>query len=142
MINAIPKTIAAMMLTFKLILNLNNNWEEYKKSNRFPIREVEVREVEKMLGCMDPQKGYSVYMCVDCGKTKKLPHSCKSRICSVCGKKHADEWAEKINKEMYAVPLLKKLMARSNTVYEKEEKQEKAGHEEGKETECYQLCLY
>ena len=100
----LPKTIAAIMLTFKLILNLNDNWEIYKKNNSYEIREVEIREVEKMLSCMDPQKGYSVYMCVNCGKTKKLPHSCKSRICSVCGKKHADEWAEKINKEMYAVP--------------------------------------
>ena len=62
------------------------------------------REVEKMLLCMDPEIGYTTYMCVDCGNTKKIPHSCKSRICSVCGKKHADEWAEKINKEMYAVP--------------------------------------
>jgi len=102
--NTVPKTIADIMLTFKLILSLNDNWETYKKSNECIIREVEIREVEKMLSCMDPKKGYSVYMCVNCGKTKKLPHSCKSRICSVCGKKHADEWAEKINKEMYAVP--------------------------------------
>lgn len=43
-------------------------------------------------------------LCADCGSTKELPHSCKSRICSICGKRHADEWAEKINKEMYAVP--------------------------------------
>ncbi len=57
-----------------------------------------------MLLCMDPENGYTTYMCVDCGNTKKIPHSCKSRICSVCGKKHADEWAEKINREMYAVP--------------------------------------
>lgn len=104
MTNTLPKTLAAIILTFKLILNLNDNWELYKKNNKYKIREVEIREVEKMLSCMDPKKGYSVYMCVNCGKTKKLPHSCKSRICSVCGKKHADEWAEKINKEMYAVP--------------------------------------
>ncbi|WP_082225127.1 transposase zinc-binding domain-containing protein [Pseudobacteroides cellulosolvens] len=70
----------------------------------FTVREVERREVEKMLSCMDPEKGHSVYMCCDCGEAKILPHSCKSRICTVCGKKHADEWAEKVNKEMYAVP--------------------------------------
>ena len=105
------------MLTFKLILNLNDNWETYKKSNKYKTREVEIREVEKMLSCMDPQKGYSVYMCVDCGKTKKLPHSCKSRICSVCGKKHADEWAEKINKEMYAVPYRHIIMTVSDRLW-------------------------
>ena len=104
MINNVQKTIAAMVLSFKLILCLNDNWETYLKSGIYKVREVEKREVEKMLSCMDPEKGYSVYMCADCGNTKKVPHSCKSRICSICGKKHADEWAEKINKEMYAVP--------------------------------------
>ena len=100
----IPKTIAASILTFKLLLLLNDNWKNYVTGDYYPIRQVEKREVDKMLSCMDPENGYTTYMCVDCGNTKKIPHSCKSRICSVCGKKHADEWAEKINREMYAVP--------------------------------------
>lgn len=37
--------------------------------------------------------------------------------------------------------LLKKLTVRSNTVYEKEEKQKKAGHEEGNKAKYRQLCL-
>lgn len=101
--NSLQKTIAAMMLTFKMILCLNDNWETYIKNWIYEVREVEKREVEKMLSCMDPEKCYSEYMCCNCGKTKIVPHSCKSRICTVCGKKHADEWSEKINKEMYAV---------------------------------------
>lgn len=104
MMNSIQKTMAAMLLSFKMILCLNDNWETYLKSGIYAVREVEKREVDKMLSCMDPEKGHSVYMCSECGKTKMVPHSCKSRICTVCGKKHADEWAEKINKEMYAVP--------------------------------------
>lgn len=96
--------MAAKMLSFKMILSLNDNWETYLRSDVYVVREIEKREVDKMLTCMDPEKGHSVYMCVECGKTKIVPHSCKSRICTVCGKKHADEWAEKINKEMYAVP--------------------------------------
>ena len=114
----IAKTIAAMMLTFKLILNLNNNWEEYKRSKRYPIREVEIKEVEKMLNCMNPEKGYSAYICEGCGEIKKIPHSCKSRICSVCGKKHADEWSEKINKEMYAVPYRHIILTISDKLWE------------------------
>ncbi len=66
MSKVIAKTIAAMMLTFKLILNLNNNWEEYKRSKRYPIGEVEIKEVEKMLNCMNPEKGYSAYICEGC----------------------------------------------------------------------------
>jgi len=94
----------AHLLTFKLILTLNDNWEQYRQNQLYPLRPVEIKEVEKMLSCMDPEKGYSVYMCEGCGETKTIFHSCKSRICSICGKKHADEWAEKINREMYAVP--------------------------------------
>ena len=103
--NKLSETIISSLLSFKLILNLNDNWETYVTSKSYEVREVEKREVEKMLGCMDPERGgYSVYICENCGEQKKIPHSCKSRICSSCGKRHADEWAEKINKEMYAVP--------------------------------------
>ena len=63
MVNTVTKTIAAAMLTFKLILNLNNNWDEYKKNGRYPVRDVEIKEVEKMLVCMDPENGYSIYIC-------------------------------------------------------------------------------
>ncbi len=84
MMKQIPKTIAASILTFKLLLILNDNWKNYVTGDYYPIRQVEKREVEKMLSCMDPETGYTTYMCVDCGNTKKIPHSCKSRICSVC----------------------------------------------------------
>lgn len=100
----IPDIVKARLsITFKLILLLNNNWEEYKKNGKYKVRGVEIKEVEKMINCMDPEKCYSVYMCSKCGDRKVIPHSCKSRICSQCGKRHADEWAEKINSEMYAV---------------------------------------
>lgn len=104
MMKNVTKNIQSVILTFKLILLLNNNWEEYRNSNKYEVRDIEIKEVEKMLGCMNPEKGYSKYICEDCGEVKIIPHSCKSKICSICGKKHADEWAEKINKEMYAVP--------------------------------------
>jgi len=100
----IPVNIRAKMsITFKLILLLNNNWEEYKNNSKYKVRDVEIKEVEKMLNCMNPEKCYSVYMCSGCGERKIVPHSCKSRICTQCGKKHADVWAEKINSQMYAV---------------------------------------
>ncbi len=73
-----------------MILCLNDNWDTYVSNCIYKIREVEKREVEKMLSCMDPEKGHSVYMCSECGKKEVFAHSCKSRICSICGKKHAD----------------------------------------------------
>ena len=102
--NELYKNDVENILTFKLILNLNNNWDEYKKNSKYEVRAVEIKEVEKMLGCMDIEKGYTSYICEACGEIVYIPHSCKSRICSTCGKRHADEWAEMINSEMYAVP--------------------------------------
>jgi hypothetical protein len=57
-----------------------------------------------MLSCMDPENGYTTNMFADCGNTKKVPHNCKSRICCVCVKKHADEWAEKLIKRYIPLP--------------------------------------
>ena len=102
--NKIDNYVGSYMLSFKLMLNLNDNWEEYKKNDKYKVRDVEIKEVEKMLGCMDIEKGYTSYICQSCGEIIYIPHSCKSRICTTCGKRHADEWAEMINSEMYAVP--------------------------------------
>jgi len=117
MINEAVAKIQSMILTFKLILVLNNNWEEYKLSGKYKLRNVEIKEVEKMLMCMDMERGYTTYICEECGKTKRIPHSCKSRICSSCGKRHADEWAEKINAEMYAVPYRHIILTVSNKLW-------------------------
>ncbi|MBU3177792.1 transposase zinc-binding domain-containing protein [Clostridium estertheticum] len=49
-----------------------------------------------MLGYMDVKKGYTRYICEACGEIIYIPHSCKSRTSSTCGKRHAYEWGEKI----------------------------------------------
>jgi|GEM_PF-3200266 len=56
------------MLSFKLILNLNDNWEEYKKNDKYEVIDVEIKEAEKMLGCMDVEKVYTSYICKACGE--------------------------------------------------------------------------
>jgi predicted RNA-binding Zn-ribbon protein involved in translation (DUF1610 family) len=71
------------ILTFKLILDLNNNWEEYKKNDKYKVRDVEIKEVEKMLGCIDIEKGYTSYICQACGEIIYIPHSCKRRMDSI-----------------------------------------------------------
>ena len=60
--NNLKTTMAAMLLSFKMILHLNNNWEMYLKNGSYSVRDVEKREVEKMLSCMDIEKGHSVYV--------------------------------------------------------------------------------
>ncbi|MEM7533732.1 MAG: transposase zinc-binding domain-containing protein, partial [Chloroflexota bacterium] len=61
-------------------------------------------EVEKMLDCKNPKNGFATYLCLHCGEDKKVPFTCKSRICSSCGKKYADEWAEELSGRLWNVP--------------------------------------
>jgi ribosomal protein S27E len=62
-----------------------------------------VEEVEKMLHCRDPEYGFLTYKCPECGAVKTIPLACKSRICPSCGKKYADEWADRLAQMLYAV---------------------------------------
>ena len=62
-----------------------------------------VAEVEKMLRCRDPDYGFLTYKCPECGEVKTIPLTCKSRICTSCGKKYADEWADTLASTLYSV---------------------------------------
>lgn len=46
-----------------------DNWcsflEEAEKNDR-PIRETILKEVHKIIGCQDPQKGFTLYICPKC----------------------------------------------------------------------------
>ena len=56
-----------------------------------------------MLGCRDTQNGYTTYICMQCGEKKQVAFSCKSRVCSACGKVHAEEWARQLSSRMFNV---------------------------------------
>ena len=84
-------------LSFKFILQADDNWQRYNKKYKDELREVEIEEVEKMLSCGDFKNGFATIVCLNDGEMKRVPFSCKSRLCTKCGKRHADEWAEKIN---------------------------------------------
>jgi len=90
-------------LSFKYLLKVDNNWEQFKNFYSSQLRPIEIQEVEKMLNCGSRENGFATYICPHCGKQKIIPFSCKSRICTSCGKRHADEWAEKLNSELFDV---------------------------------------
>ena len=48
--------------------------------------------VEKILKCRTGQLGFHAYKCPKCREVKLIPHSCKSRFCSSCGKIATDRW--------------------------------------------------
>lgn len=75
-----------------------NHWKEYIETHE--VRDVELKEVEKMLSCKGFERGYFIYHCPNCDKQLTVPFGCNSRICSCCGKRHTDKWAENLTKKM------------------------------------------
>ena len=70
----------------------NGNWWKLFLKHRDIIRTIIVINVLKVLICRTKILGYCIYVCPNCGKTIKTPHTCKSRFCSSCGKKATDNW--------------------------------------------------
>ena len=51
-----------------------------------------------------PVLGCHIYYCKDCGHVKQVPHSCKNRFCSACGKHATDVWANQVLNGLLDVP--------------------------------------
>ena len=49
------------------------------------IRQVCIDEIKKVISCGDPKKGGTFLMCPECGSSKFIPFTCKSRFCPSCG---------------------------------------------------------
>ena len=85
--------------SIKQILTSNQNWWNfYKKYGPF-LRTAIVICVVKLLSCRTVVRGYNEYHCSDpdCSHIKRVPHTCKSRACSSCGKKATEIWIQKQN---------------------------------------------
>ena len=61
-------------LSVKFIFQDNDNWHNYCKT--YPLREVELKEVEKMLSCKGIERGCFIYSCLNCGKDLIVPFGC------------------------------------------------------------------
>lgn len=69
-------------------------WKGYLAWYTGSIRDAVYENVLKIMQCRTPQLGFAVYKCPHCSKIKIIPHSCKSRFCSSCGKIATDKWTE------------------------------------------------
>ena len=85
-----------MKHSFKEIVKDGDNWFRYQAVYGDEVTGDQLAEVEKMLGCGELSNGYSTYICLDCGEQVKVGFSCKSRVCSRCGKVHADDWSAQL----------------------------------------------
>ncbi|MCD4844143.1 MAG: transposase [Methanosarcinales archaeon] len=54
--------------------------------------------------CRKPQNGYKVYKCPKCETKKYVSFTCKTRLCTSCGTKSANEFADKIYHRLLRVP--------------------------------------
>lgn len=81
---------------------LQECWFSYKQSH--PVRDVEIREVEKSLKCHTYTLGCFVHYCYKCMKYIIQKLGCNSRLCSRCGKRYVDQWSESLSKAMFKVP--------------------------------------
>lgn len=79
-------------ITIKHILQHNNNWECFYAKHKNRIRESVVENINKLFLCRTQELGFHKYQCPHCGETVTVAHSCKSRICSSCGKLATDRW--------------------------------------------------
>ncbi len=89
--------------TFKKIVQDSDNWERYQQDYAEQITKHQIAEVEKMLGCGDAENGFATYICMNCGEKVRVAFRCKSRVCSSCGKVHAEEWAKQLSSRMFNV---------------------------------------
>jgi len=81
---------------------LNAHWEAY--SSKYQIPEYIQQEVTKCLACHSPRNGCFLYYCPKCNDYVTLAFGCNSRICSCCGKRYTDQWAESLSHSMFDVP--------------------------------------
>ena len=80
----------AGVITLRAIFSLH--WRAYCCWYEGVIRESVIENVQKILKCRTFQLGYHLYQCPKCHEMRMIPHSCKSRFCSCCGKVATDKW--------------------------------------------------
>jgi hypothetical protein len=98
------KKSLTITVTLAIILFSCNSWDDYKVRYKDSIRSVEIENVERLRKCRTPENGYKTYKCPECGTIKYTPFTCKCRLCTSCGTKAANEWADKIHHKLLKVP--------------------------------------
>jgi hypothetical protein len=88
-------------ITINHIFNDNHNWDVYRYQHRDELRSIEVTEVKKMLSCAEC--GYRLFECSGCGEVMVVHFGCNSRVCTHCGKRFTDQWADSIARKMFDV---------------------------------------
>lgn len=78
-------------------------WLVFWAANILLLRWAIVWNVARMLLCRTGW-GHKEYRCPRCKTTRRVPHTCKSRFCSSCGKAAVDRWVETTLSSILDVP--------------------------------------
>jgi len=78
-------------LSIKKIFLSDGNWWKFFLLKNGNFRPAIICNVLKMLACGTKIMGYHLFTCPCCLFQKKVYHTCKSRFCSLCGKKATDK---------------------------------------------------
>lgn len=74
------------MIKSKLRIILEDDWESFVKYI--------IRKSDPILKCKDIKYEYIELKCDKCNETKKMGFTCKSRVCTSCGKIYVDNWID------------------------------------------------
>ena len=82
--------------TIKTILIRSLTWWQFYTTNIDTLRPAVASNICRMLSCGNRVRGYLEYSCSNdtCNHFKIVPMTCKSRLCSSCGKKLTAQWIE------------------------------------------------
>lgn len=81
------------------------HWEgfraAYEREQGEAVPEHWQQNVERMLSCGDIREGYYEYYCQDCGTSKKVGFTCKSKLCLRCFKVAVDDWLNQAKRVLF-----------------------------------------
>ena len=91
-----------MELSIKKLLLHNNNWYNYQRyysdeENGGEIRDSVMDAILQVISCKHYSRGHAQFYCSNktCSHQKRVPFSCKNRMCNSCGKMQTAKWIEK-----------------------------------------------
>lgn len=87
------------MQNIQTIFRNNKNWKIYK-INHPELDDYRIQEVERMLDCCNPDKGFFYGYCKHCKNHIVMHLKCNGKICSRCGKSYTDKWVEKSKRKV------------------------------------------
>ena len=91
------ETIQKGHFTLKQIFQ--ENWDSFLANHKELVAWYVVYNVWKIINCREPDGlGFATFACpVHASEIRHIPHSCKSRFCSVCAKVQIDKWVADMN---------------------------------------------